>query len=225
MMTVVHVILSLVEGPQKTGVGQAAASRESSPPYRHVGPARNSQGVSPGLMPNKIQQKHFQLEVEAFEGKWDCQRAETSNSSRKTCWSRNYFPSPRIQPQCPPHFSATFRHPPQAAKEPAGFWLTWAICVTTHNSRNSLESKRLLGLDCVLSIIWRVYHHDLDYTTYYFSLDCVLSSEGVYHHDLENTTHFSLPWMWSIICNLASASLVIYFRRTTLNYNCCVGYL
>ena len=154
MMTLVHVILSLVEGPQKTGVGQAAASRESSPPYRHVGPARNSQGVSPGLMPNKIQHKHFQLEVEAFEGKWDCQRAETSNSSRKTCWSRNYFPSPRIQPQCPPHFSATFRHPPQAAKEPAGFWLTWAICVTTHNSRNSLEAKRLLGLDCVLSIIW-----------------------------------------------------------------------
>ena len=44
MMTVVHVIISLVEGPQKTGVGQAAASRESSPPYRHVGPARNSQG-------------------------------------------------------------------------------------------------------------------------------------------------------------------------------------
>ena len=56
MMTVVHVILSLVEGPQKTGVGQAAASRESSPPYRHVGPARNSQRVSPGVMPNKIQQ-------------------------------------------------------------------------------------------------------------------------------------------------------------------------
>ena len=99
MMTLVHVILSLVEGPQKTGVGQAAASRESSAPYRHVGPARNSQGVSPGVMPNKIQQKHFQLEVGAFEGKWDCQRAATSNSSIKTCWSRNYFPSPRIQPQ------------------------------------------------------------------------------------------------------------------------------
>ena len=155
MMTFVHVILSLDEGPQKTGVGQAAASRESSAPYRHVGPARNSQGVSPGLMPNKIQHKHFQLEVEAFEGTWDCQNAETSNSSRKTCWSRNYFPSLRIQPQCPPHFSATFRHPPQAAKEPAGFWLTWAICVTTHNSRNSLEAKRLLGLNCVhCTIIW-----------------------------------------------------------------------
>ena len=119
MMTLVHVILSLVEGPQKTGVGQAAASRESSPPYRHVGPARNSQGVSPGLMPNKIQQKHFQLEVEAFEGKWDCQRAETSNSSRKTCWSRNYFPSPRIQPQIlptsPPHF-VILRKPPKSPR-------------------------------------------------------------------------------------------------------------
>ena len=131
MMTLVHVILSLVEGPQKTGVGQAAASRESSPPYRHVGPARNSQGVSPGVMPNKIQQKHFQLEVGAFEGKWDCQRAETSNSSRKTRWRRNYFPSPGSNHKCPPHFSATFRHPPQAAKEPAGYSLTSAsVCVT-----------------------------------------------------------------------------------------------
>ena len=156
MMTFVHVILSLVEGPQKTGVGQAAASRESSAPYRHVGPARNSQRVSPGLMPNKIQRKHFQLWVEAFEGKWDCQRAETSNSSRKTCWSRNYFPSLRIQPQMSSpllrHISSSsasrqrargflthmsdLRHNPQFQEQSGSQTFAWTrLCTINHLNR------------------------------------------------------------------------------------------
>ena len=201
-MTVVHVILSLVEGPQKTGVGQAAASRESSPPYRRVGPARNSQGVSPGLMPNKIQHKHFQLEVEAFEGKWDCQRAETSNSYRKTCWSRNYFPSPRIQPQMS---SPLLRHisSSSASRQRARGFLTH-MSDLRHNSQFQEQSG---SQTFARTRLCTLYYHLKGFTAMILT-----------------TLHISL-YPWSIICNLASASLVIYFRRTTLNYNCCVGYL